>query len=161
MLDGLSKKEWSEKAIQVFAQISIPDISTERIQTAHQYVRGLAATSLDEGFTSESSTSFLSSLTRYEITMNSMNAEIPIKSSKERGNGKENSTGQQSGLESCTPIEFPVDKGLGPEVPLYTPQQYWEDLVHKKIILPSFTGRIRFRYRYNTDRTQSLRSGKA
>ena len=165
MLDGFSKKEWLEKATQILAQITIPNISTERIQTAHQYVRGLAATSLDEGVTSESSTSFLSSLARYEITMNFMNAEVPIKSSKGKGKGKENSKGQQGGLESCTPIEFPVDKGLGPEVQKFLStlhnSTYWEDLVHKKIILPDFTGSIRFRHKYNTDRIQSLRSGKA
>ena len=160
LLDGLSKKEWSEKAIQILAQTTIPEISIERIQTAHQYVRGLAATSLDEGFMSESSTSFLSSLARYEATMDFMNAEVPIKSSKGKGKGKK-SSGQRGGLESCTPIEYPVDKGLGPEVPLYTPQQYWEDLVHKRIILPDFTRRIRFRHTYNADRIQSLRSGNA
>ena len=107
LLDGLSKKEWSEKAIQILAQITIPDILTEKIQAAHQYVKGLAATSLDEGFTSESSKSFLSSLARLEITTNFMNAEVPIKSSKGKGKSKDNSKGQQGGLEICTPIVFP------------------------------------------------------
>ena len=90
LLDVFSKKEWSGKAIQILAQITIPDILNERIQTPHQYVKGLAATSLDEGFTPESSGSFLSSLARLEITMNFMNAEVPIKPSKGKGKGKEN-----------------------------------------------------------------------
>ena len=125
LLDGLSKKGWSEKASQFLAQITNPDFLTEKIQTAHQYVKGLAATSLDEGFNSESSKSFLSSLARLEVTMNFMNAEVPIKSSKGKGKSKDNCKGQQGGLEICTPIEFPEDKGLGPEIPLYTAQQYW------------------------------------
>ena len=108
LLDGFSKKEWSEKAIQILAQNTIPDILTEKIQTAHQYVKGLAATSLDEGFTSESSKSFLSSLARLGITMNFMNAEVPIKSSKGTGKSNNKSKGQQGGLEICTPPRIRV-----------------------------------------------------
>ena len=122
LLDGLSKKEWSEKATQILAQLTIPDILNEKIQTAHQYVKGLAATSLDEGVMSESSRSFLSSLARLEITMNFMNAEVPIKPSKRKGKSKAHSRGQQGGrLEICTPIEFPGDPGLGPDSTVHRP----------------------------------------
>ena len=58
LLNGFSKKEWSEQATQILAQLSIPDISIQEIKSAHQYVKGLTATSLDEGFTSESNTNF-------------------------------------------------------------------------------------------------------
>ena len=78
--------------------------------------------------------------------MNSINGEVPIKSPKGKGKAKGNSKGQQGGLQICTPIEFPKDPGLGPEIPLYTAQQYWEDLVYKKMVPPDFTGRNQFRY---------------
>ena len=120
MLDGLSKKEWSDKATQILAQFTIPDTLTQTIQAAHQYVKGLAATSLDEGFTPESSKNFLSSLARHEITMNSMNAEVPTRSLKGKGKGKEKS-GEQRGLEIHTPIEFPKDPGLGPDSTAHRP----------------------------------------
>ena len=74
---------------------------------------------------------------------------------------KDNSKGQQGGLEIRTPIEFPKGPGLGPEIALYTAQQYWEDLVHKKMIPPGFTGRNKIHYTCNTDRIQPLRSGQA
>ena len=50
LLDGLSKEEWSDKAIQILAQLTIPDTLIEKAQTAHQYVKELAATSLDQQF---------------------------------------------------------------------------------------------------------------
>ena len=121
LLDGLSKEGWSDKATQILAQLTIPDILAEEIHTAPQYVKGLAATSLDEGFTSESSNNSLSSLARHEITMNFMNAEVPIKSPRGKGKGKENPRGQQGGLEIHTPIEFPRDLGLGPDSTVHRP----------------------------------------
>ena len=93
--------------------------------------------------------------------MKFMNAEVPTRSLKGKGKGKEKSKGEQSGLEIHTPIEFPRDPGLGPEIPLYTAQQYWEGLINKKMMSPDFTGRNKFRYTYNADHIQSLRSGQA
>ena len=123
-------------------------------------MKGLAATSLDEGFTSESSKSFLSFLARLEITINFMNADVPIKSSKGEGKSKKiprvNKVVWRSAPLSNSPRIRVLDQKFH-----CTAQQYWEDLMHKKMILPDFTGRNKFRYTYNTDRIQSLRSGKA
>ena len=115
MLDGLSKKEGSDKAIQILAQLTIPDTLVQTIQTAHQYVKGLAATSLDEGFTSEPSKNLFSSLARHEITMNFMNAEVPTRSLKGKGKDKEKSKGEQGGLVIRTPLQlnFPRTQVLG------------------------------------------------
>ena len=54
LLDRLSKKEWPDKAIQILAQLTIPETLIHEIQAARQYVKGLAATSFDEGITQES-----------------------------------------------------------------------------------------------------------
>ena len=113
LLDGLSQKEWSEKAAQILAQLTIPETLTQEIQTAHQYVKGLAATSLDEGFTSESSRNCLSSLARREIAMKFMSAEVPTRSLKGKGKGKEKSEGEQSGLESTPQLSSPRTRVLG------------------------------------------------
>ena len=160
LLTAFSKKEWSEQAIQILAQLSIPEASTQDIETAHQYVKGLTMTSLDEGFTLESSTSFLSSLARDGITRNFMNANVPTRSFKRKGKGKDKSKGEPRGLELHIPIEFPTGPGLQPEIPLYTTQRYWEDLRNKKLMPPDFTGHNKFRYTYNIDPIRFLRNGQ-
>ena len=89
-----------------------------------------------------------------------MNANVPARSFKGKGKGKDKSKGDPRGLEIHVPMEFPTDPGLQPEIPLYTAQQYWEDVISKQLMTPGFTGHNKFRHTCNTDPIQFLRDGK-
>ena len=59
------------------------------------------------------------------------------------------------------PIPFPQDPGLTPEIPLYTCQQYSEDLIHRGLISPGSRGHNKIRCSYNTKPFTVLRNGNA
>ena len=97
------------------------------------------------------STELLSILANDELSKNYMNAQIPnIPNGK--GKGKDKSKDDSE-------IPFPGDPGLLPEIPLYTPQQYWEDLVRRRPMTPDFRGHNKIRCAYNTDPIPILYSG--
>ena len=106
----------------------------------------------DDGFTSEAS-ELLTILANDELTKNHMHAQIPnwtIPQGKGKGKGKS---------KDDTEIPFPQDPGLPPEIPLYTPQQYWEDSVRRQLMTPDFRGRNKIRCAYNTDPIRILYNG--
>ena len=98
----------------------------------------------EDGFTAEVSTDFLSILARDEPSKNYMNAQVPNRAPpKGKGKGKDKSkddsaTPVPEGLALHTTIFFPEDPYLQPEIPLYSPQQYWEDLVNGHLLPPDF-----------------------
>ena len=151
-LNDLSKKDWSTQAELILEQISIPNVSTQDIKTVHRYVKGLTM-DYDHGFTSEVNTEVLSILVKEELSKNYMNAQVPNRTiPKGKGKGKDKSKDDSE-------IPFPADPGLQPEIPLYTPQQYWEDLVRRQLMTPDFRGHNRIRCAYNTDPIQVLYDG--
>ena len=159
-----SKKEWSEQADLIPEQLSIPNVLTQDIKTVHQYVKGFAM-NYDRGSTSEVSTEFLSILSKNELSKTYMNARVPNRTNpKGKGKGKDKSkddsvTPAPDGLDLLAPIEFPEDPGLQPEIPLYSPQQYWANLVRKQPMAPDYRGHNKIRCAYNTDPIQLLYDG--
>ena len=119
----------------------------------------------NDGFTSEVSTDFLSTLAKDELSKNYMNAQVPNRASqKGKGKGKDKSkddsaTPVPEGLALLTPTYFPEDPGLPPEILLYSPQQYWEDLVSKHLMPPDFRGHNKIRFAYNIDPIRCLYDG--
>ena len=150
LLYELSKKEWSEQAGLILEQLSIPNVSAQDIKTVHQYVKGFTR-NYGHGFTSEVSTEFLSILAKNELAKSNMSAQVPNRTSpKAKGEGKNKSkddsvTLAPDGLDVLTPIDFPEDPSLQPEIPPYSPQQYWEDLVRKQPMTPYFLGHSKIR----------------
>ena len=87
------------------------------------------------------------------------NAEVPTRSLKKARVGK--SPRVNTVVWKSTPqLNSPRTRVLD-QIPLYTAQQYWEDLGIRRMVLPDFTGRNKSCYTYNIDHIQSLRSGQA
>ena len=90
-LNELSKKDWSDHVNLILARLSIPNVSTQDIKTVHQYVKGLTM-NYDDGFTSEVSADFLSTIGKDELSKNYMNAQVPNRAfPKGKGKGKDKS----------------------------------------------------------------------
>ena len=94
-----------------------------------------------------------------------MNAQVPNRAfPKGKGKGKDKSkddsaTPVPEGLDLFAPIYFPEDPLLPPEIPLYTRDQYWQDLVRKQFLTPDSRSHNKTRYAYNADPIQYLHDG--
>ena len=112
------------------------------------------------------STDFLSILAKDKPSKNYMKAQVPNRAPpKGKGTGKDKSKDDSAspvpeGLALHTPIFFPEDLYLQPEIPLYSPQQYWEDLVNRHFLPPDFRDHNKIRCAYNTDSIQHFCDGK-
>lgn len=116
-------------------------------------------TNYEDGFTAEMSTDFLFSLAKDEPSKNYMNAQVSNRAPP-KGNGKgkdkskdDSATPVPEGRALHTPIFSPEDPYLQPEIPLYPPQQYWEDLVNRHFLPPDFQN-------HNIDSIQYFYGGK-
>ena len=164
-LNELSGKDRSDQVNLVLTELSIPNVRAQGIKTVRQYVKGFT-TNCEGGFTAEMGTDFLSILAKDEPSKHYMNAQVPNRAPpKGKGKGKDKSkddsaTPVTEGLALHTPIFFPEDPYLQPEIPLYSPQQYWEDSVNRHFLPPDFRDHSKIRCAYNTDSIQYLYDGK-
>ena len=95
-----------------------------------------------------------------------MNAQVPNRAPpKGKGKGKDKSeddpaTPVSKGLALHTPIFFPENPYLQPEIPLFSPRQYWEDLVNRHPLPPDFRDHNKIRCAYNIDSIQYFYDGE-
>ena len=165
LLNELSRKGWSDQVNLILTQLSIPSVSAQDIETVHQYAKGFM-TNCDGGFVAEMSTELLSILAKDEPSKHYVNAQVPNRAPpKGTGKSKDKSkdasaTPGTEGLALHTPIFFPEGPYLQPDIPLYSPQQYWEDLVNGHCLPPDFRDHNKIRCAYNTDSIEDLYDGK-
>ena len=94
-----------------------------------------------------------------------MDAQVPNRAPpKGKSKGKDKSkddsaTPVPEGLAFHAPIFFPENLYLQPEIPLYSPQQHWEDLAKRHLLPPDFRDHNKIRCAYNTDSIQYLYDG--